>query len=832
MSRCSADRPRTVILVTRPRSLSILLAFAVYAVATVTVFPLFVLIEPQKMFYGNVDSLLILSTLEWERVALLTDPTRFFDGLVYFPFKGTMFFTHLMLGALPVYMPVATFFGSSVGFAALVLFTPVLNAMAMFGAGWFLLGRWWPAFIAGFVFAFNPLQMHYSQFAHLAVFWWTPLAIASWFWFVKKPAWWKFSLAWFLVFIQFATGVYLGFIALTCLLALIVAAVLTGQVPWRDGRLVAKSLVGAVAAAALFVPLLSGYLGFWLDHREVRSLTEASGLSARIQDYMSIANLELRWYEALGRDSGISSLGLPGISAVVMAVLGILLGVLTPGRRSVITALGLSGCVFFVWSLGPDLWWNYERTGVVLPYAWAHASLPGFAVIRNPGFLSLGVMVAVALLAATGIDQLQHRVIRWRWLVTLIGLFGMVLLVTEFARGPTVVGSIPERPNLTRAMQAVPSSPAVFVPVGSEFNSSEPNVQRLWWSVTGSRVSLINGYSGFEPRGSRYLARLVDFSTDGTRAGVIEALQSLGVQTFILDRSYMTDEELDRWEHALGQVDSYPWKTSTDRFVIQNLGGTTPNFRAGWQQIDARMVVDSATASEQILVPLVLVNTGSVAWRPIGPPVVQRAEIAWRLHDGRDDAIRADIAILPPPVIPAGSVALALHPVSIRVPEAPGMYDVIVRVDGFELLRTSIRVRASGSMLIVPDLQAEVRLYTSNVCVRTGERAVIQAEVLNTGAIAWDAEHRLGSRWLVPDGRFVMDDLDALEGRLTVPYDGRDSPWTQIPPGGGYVFEGPIPTPTDPGTYEVRVGMVKEQVRWFGNQTVSVVVRASGDACQ
>ena len=111
-----------MILAARPHRRSILLAFAVYAVATVTVFPLSVLIEPQKIFYGNVDSLLILATLEWERVALLTDPTRLFDGLVYFPFKGTMFFTHLMLGALPVYMPVATFFGSSVGFAALVLF--------------------------------------------------------------------------------------------------------------------------------------------------------------------------------------------------------------------------------------------------------------------------------------------------------------------------------------------------------------------------------------------------------------------------------------------------------------------------------------------------------------------------------------------------------------------------------------------------------------------------------------------------------------------------------------------------------------------------------------
>ena len=256
------------------------------------------------------------------------------------------------------------------------------------------------------------------------------MAIASWFWFVKKPVWWKFSLAWFLVFVQFATGVYLGFIALTCLLALIVATVVTGQVPWRDGRLVVKSVVGAGAAATLFVPLLSGYIGFWLDHREIRSLSEASGLSARIQDYMSIANLELRWYEALGKDRGISGLGFPGISAVVMAVLGLLLGVSVPGRRSVITSLGLVGCVFFVWSLGPDLWWNYERTGVVLPYAWAHAFLPGFAVIRNPAFLSLGVMVAVAFLAAMGIDQVQRKMVRWRWFATLIGLCGMVLLLS------------------------------------------------------------------------------------------------------------------------------------------------------------------------------------------------------------------------------------------------------------------------------------------------------------------------------------------------------------------------------------------------------------------
>ena len=821
-----------MILVTRRRGLSILLALAVYAAATVTVFPLLALVEPQKIFYGNVDSLLILATLEWERVALLTDPTGLLDGFVYFPFKGTMFFTHLMLGALPVYVPAATFFGSSIGFAALVLFTPVLNAMAMFGAGWFLLGRWWPAFIAGFVFAFNPLQMHYSQFAHLAVFWWTPLAIACWFWFLKRPAWWKCSLAWFFVFVQFATGVYLGFIALTFLLSLIVAAVLAGQVPWRDRRLVTQSLVGSVAAAAPFVPLLSGYLGFWLDHREVRSLAEASGLSARLQDYLSIANRDLHWYEALGRDRGISSLGFPGISAVAMAVLGMVLGVLTPGRRSVIASLVIPGCAFFVWSLGPDLWWNYERTGVVLPYAWAHTSLPGFSVIRNPGFLSLGVMVAVALLAATGIDQAQRRVVRRRWLVTLIGVCVMVLLVAEFARRPTIVGSIPERPKLTLAMQAAPSSPAVFVPVGSEFNSSEPNVQRLWWSVSGSRVSLVNGYSGFEPRGSKYLARLVDFSTAGTRTGVIEALQSLGVQTFIFDRGYMTQEELDSWEHALGRVDAHPWQTSTDRFVIQHLEGTAPHFRPGWQHIDARLVVDSATSKERILVPLVLVNAGSVAWRPIRSPVVQRAEVAWRLRDGRGDAIREDVSVLPPPVIPAGSFAQALRPLELHVPETAGLYDVIVRVDGFELLQTAIHVRASGSILLVPDLQADVWLYTPNVCVRSGERAVIQAEVVNTGAMAWDAEYRLGSRWLVPDGRFVMDDLDALEGRLTVPYDERDTPWVQIPPGGGYVFEGPIPTPTDPGTYELRVGMVKEHERWFGNQTISVVVRPSGDACQ
>ncbi len=161
-----------------------LIAVALYAGAALSVFPL---TDGGELHHGRIDNLLTLFTFEWTRTTLFTAPGRLFDGLAYHPYPGSLFYTHLTFGGLPIYVPLATAIGPGAAYAALTIATPVLNATATYVAVRIWLGRWWPAFIAGFVFGYATLPLHFSQFPHLAMFWWTPVALAFWFSFLKRP---------------------------------------------------------------------------------------------------------------------------------------------------------------------------------------------------------------------------------------------------------------------------------------------------------------------------------------------------------------------------------------------------------------------------------------------------------------------------------------------------------------------------------------------------------------------------------------------------------------------------------------------------------------------
>ena len=102
--------------------------------------------------------------------------------------------------------------------------------------------------------------------------------------------------------------------------------------------------------------------------------------------------------------------------------------------------------------------------------------------------------------------------------------------------------------------------------------------------------------------------------------------------------------------------------------------------------------------------------------------------------------------------------------------------------------------------------------------------AYLRVRAINTGANHWLDRHRLGTRWSVPDDRFITDDLTRLEDRLVVPFDSRTTTWTSIAPGSGFVFEGLVKAPESPGPYSLRIGMVEEDVAWFSEIEVSALV--------
>ncbi len=793
--------------------------FAVYLIAALRALPL---PAGDQFHYGHVDNVLNLYTLEWMRYAIVADPQRLFTGLAYHGMGDSLFYTHLLLGGLPIYAPVAAVFGPGAGLNVMTIASPILNGLATAAAAWLLVGRWWPAAVAGFIFAFAPIQQEFYQFHHLMLFWWTPLALAFWFWFVRGPTWWKFSAAWLCVFIQFASGVYLGFMTLVFLLPLVVSTLPTW---WRQSlnrRLIAQASAGTLLATVPFLPLLVGYVGFWLDHQESRTINEAHVLSARLPNYLPWISQSLHWFQAVwARVPGLQPI-FPIVIPTILAALGLAAGLARRPLRTVSLAIGLAGLLLFLLSLGPELWWHDEATGTLLPFAAAHAVIPGFASLRNPTFFASGMVLAMALLTAVAMAQ-PFRLRRWKgWPARAVAALILIALAVEFSRPPVPVASIPSEPDLQAALAEAPDGAVAFIPSGADFTSPEPYVRRMWWSLNGGRQPVVSGYSGFEPRGTKYLARLIDRAGAATKPRVLDSLIAFGIRTLVLDRQHLADAESEAWLASVRSWNPDAVPVAGERFVVIPLGDASTPVTSGWSAVELRLVVRSAPPSADVAIPVTFRNTAELPWQPPTGRRTRPAELTWESLNS-DEKLREHVLLRPPPIIPAGGNTQALGPVMGTAPPSPGSYRVSLSVDGHQLTSTNIEIRAPAVGNVGANT-ADLTVLPPPICLTSGENAFLRVEAVNTGSNHWLDSHRLGTRWSLPDNRFITDDLTGLEDRLVVPYDSRTTTWTSIAPGSAFVFEGAVKAPESPGAYTLTIGMVEEEVSWFSEIEVAALV--------
>ena len=783
-----------------------------------------------KFHYGHIDNLLVIYSLEWARYALFAEPQRFFEGLMYFGMGDSIFFSHLLLGGLPIYVPVAAIFGPGAGLNVLTIASPILNATAATGAAWILLGRWWPAVVAGFIFAFAPIQQEFFQFHTLFIIWWTPLAMLFWFWFVQRPAWWKVGAAWLCVFIQMATGIYGGFIALVTLVTLIVATLLSGRLRGLDRQLYLKAGVGTMAAALPFIPLLMGYAGFWLDNQEVRTLNEARLHSARLPQYLPLVSLGQRWFQWLASNVPGTQSVFPAIVPAVLAALG-LIAVIARRPRAIAIALGAMGLLMFVLSLGPELWWNHELTGWSLPYAAGHALIPGFAAMRDSTLFATGMVLAMAFLAAIAVDRLYRwrRLKRWTPHVIAVVLLGV--LAVEFARIAVPVSDIPHDRDLEAALAQVPEGPIAFIPVtGAQDASVDVAMRRIWSTLNGGQQPVLDGTSGYEPRGAPYLARTVNGATIDNRREILNALIAFGVRTVALDRRYLSDDQIDGWQATIRSLRPTAPVHETGHYVVSHLGPEAVASVDAWTDVAIQPVLlRTAPPGSNILVPVTVQNLADRPWRPPPGRRARAGELVWDPADG-SESIREPVVLRIPPVLPVGATAQALDQLSTRTPASPGRYRLQLSVDERELAAVDVEIVAPSAYGPRPLQAADLHLLTLPKCLRAGQPAFVQIQALNSGTNAWGPDHRLGLRWSIPDDRFIVQDLGALETRLLVPVNERRYGWPTIETGSGFVFEGAIEVPASPGSFTLTLGMVEENVAWFGEIDVPVTVVGADDA--
>ena len=448
------------------------------------------------------DPLLQAWELAWDGHALTHQPLHPFDTNTFYPLKNTLAFTDSLLGYAPI-----SWFGRGQT-AALTRYNLLfVLVFALCGWGAYLLARQLgirpaAAAVTGAVFAYAPWRG--SQAGHLQVLSSeaVPLALAL---LARghglrlggrrtpgfdgvRPAW--ILAGWLVGAFQLTLGFGVGL-----QWAYLVGLISVVSIVWwlRSGhpapprRLITAELSGAAVFVGVGVLFALPYVQNVRDHPESRrTVADLELFSPPLKGYL-IAPVT-NWLWGGRQTSARAGLAFPGEMAlavgsvaVVLAVVGIVLGSWSWRRRWVLLASILTLGLFGLGTHGPD---GGRFTYLVLFH---HA--PGFDGIRTPGRLVILLTLALALLAGHGAEVVARLVARAGVPQTATAV---VLAVAVILEGVSVLAH-PAPPPAPVAALHTGSGPLLVIP-----DSEENGGITMWWT-TDDFETVANGTSGFVP---------------------------------------------------------------------------------------------------------------------------------------------------------------------------------------------------------------------------------------------------------------------------------------------------------------------------------------------
>ena len=318
-----------------------------------------------------------------------------------------------------------------------------------------------------------------------------------------------------------------------------------------------------------------------------------------------------------------------------------------------------AGGLLFVLSLGPELWWSDRLTGHSLPFATAHALVPGFSSLRIVLLFAAGMILPIALLAAIAVDRLTRSPWMAGWRKHAVAAALLALFALEFAHSPAKLGPTPDDRALQAALAESSDGAVAFVPSGAGFLTPDAFMRRMWWSLNGGRQAVISGYSGYTPRGTTYLARLVDWTDATNRRLVAESLVAFGVRSIVLDRKYLSEARTEDWQAVIQELRPAARVFDTGQFVVNHLGPDGVSSKTAWTDVEIQSVLRAALPDARIVVPVVLRNRAEVPWRPPPGRRTRSGELVWSRGDGTVDS-RQSFRLHVPPLVPPNSTAQAM----------------------------------------------------------------------------------------------------------------------------------------------------------------------------
>lgn len=451
--------------------------------------------------------------------ALLTHPIAFrlHEGLWMFPFDGFEFYWNLWwmkralteLWQFPLYtrqiffpegvslashtlvpfagvasIPLQALFGLKVTINLLILLGFVFSGYTAFLLARHLIGSPVASFLAGMVFTFAPFHfMHARHHLNLTMMIFPPLYVLACarFWEDLRLRRALAAALW-LVLTGLCDWNYFLFLVLGTAAALIYAALVHPQSMTRPELWKGLGLMSVAAAMALpfVLPLAREVLA---NRIQLDAGGGVRGNSADLAAFFVPSDLHRLWREEpwlrllykrfwAGETERTVSLG---YTAMALGALG----VRWTGRRRAGVWLMLL-VLFFILALGPTLQvlGTHTFTFIRLPYKWLIQDVPLLNGARVPARFSLGVMLALSVLAGMGLKELLLRCRPWNR--SLVAGVASALLLFEFWPAPFQLEKISLPKPYVPLSEMNEDFALLEVPVGLPQNTRKYILYQTW----------------------------------------------------------------------------------------------------------------------------------------------------------------------------------------------------------------------------------------------------------------------------------------------------------------------------------------------------------------
>jgi hypothetical protein len=453
-------------------------------------------------------------TIEWNLVRLAHGYRDYWQAPIFYPAEGAFAFSDPQ----PATGWLAALFAG--GSPAFTYNTVLLTMLSLNGFAAYRLLRnlsvtHFGAFAGGALVLLLPFVTHERGVLHLLPLF-APLFALNALWGLSQEASLKRGLALGLwIALTFLTSEQFGLMLVMLVIPLMFSL-----------GLHRRSTLWPLAAASLLAALLVTPLLSQSQTLEVqgfaRSERSVAGGSATLADYVQVPS-SLLLSERVGQQD--TRLGLyPGLLLSLLALVGFWHPQARRLRWPLLAFIGLA----FLASLGLNI-----HLGDWRPYRLLWQHVPGFQHLRSPFRFAVWFQAGLALFAAFAVDR--WWISKQRWLAA----GALCLAALEIFPGPARLAPMPPAVDLS-AVEA----PAIFLPY-VQGSSASAYTQTTAWMLQAqpSRLTLVNGYSGyFPPQNSFLKAALAGFPDEESRQALIE----IKVSSILVGR--------DWWQARLDEI--------------------------------------------------------------------------------------------------------------------------------------------------------------------------------------------------------------------------------------------------------------------------------------